>query len=80
MQRVLLIDDEEGIRESLSVMLQIEGYSVTALPDAIMGLESLESGELFEYIISDIKMPQMDGIQFLKEIKKRDIDSIVIMI
>jgi len=80
MQRVLLIDDEEGIRESLSVMLQIEGYSITALPDALSGLETVDSGETFEYIISDIKMPQMDGIQFLKELKKRDVESIVIMI
>ncbi|MGI9535390.1 MAG: sigma-54-dependent transcriptional regulator [Thermodesulfobacteriota bacterium] len=80
MQKVLLIDDEIGIRESLSVMLQIEGYDVTALPDAVSGLQTLETGDIFEYIISDIKMPQMNGIQFLKEIKKRDIDSIVIMI
>ena len=80
MQKVLLIDDEEGIRESLSVMLQIEGYKVTALPDAINAVQMLESGESYDYIISDIKMPQMDGIQFLKEIKKREVDSIVIMI
>ena len=60
MQKVLLIDDEEGIRESLSVMLQIEGYKVTALPDAINAVQMLESGESYDYIISDIKMPQMD--------------------
>ena len=80
MLKVLLIDDEEGIRESLTVMLQIEGYSVTALPDAISALQKIDSGELYDYIISDIKMPQMDGIQFLKEIKKRQVESIVIMI
>jgi len=80
MQKVLLIDDEEGIRESLSIMLQIEGFETVALPDALKALRLFDSGDYFDFIISDIKMPHMDGIEFLREVRKRELDSIVIMI
>ena len=39
MPKVLLIDDEEGIRESLSIMLQIEGFETVALPDAVKAMQ-----------------------------------------
>lgn len=80
MPKVLLIDDEEGIRESLSIMLQIEGFETVALPDAVKALKLIDSGSYFDFIISDIKMPYMDGIEFLREVRKRELDSIVIMI
>ena len=80
MPKVLLIDDEEGIRESLSIMLQIEGFETVALPDAVKALQLIDSGPYFDFIISDIKMPHMDGIEFLREVRKRELDSIVIMI
>ena len=80
MPKVLLIDDEEGIRESLSIMLQIEGFETVALPDAVKALQLIDSGSYFDFIISDIKMPYMDGIEFLREVRKRELDSIVIMI
>lgn len=81
MQKVLLIDDEEGIRETLTVMLQIEGFEVKTAPDALKGLTMLENGEIFDFILCDVKMPRMDGIEFLKAVKSKDeIDSIIIMI
>ncbi len=80
MPKVLLIDDEEGIRESLSIMLQIEGFETVALPDAVKALQLIDSGSYFDFIISDIKMPYMDGIEFLREVRKRELESIVIMI
>ena len=80
MPKVLLIDDEEGIRESLSIMLQIEGFETVALPDAVKALQLIDSGPYFDFIISDIKMPYMDGIEFLREVRKRELESIVIMI
>ena len=66
MPKVLLIDDEEGIRESLSIMLQIEGFETVAFPDAVKALKLIDDGEYFDFIISDIKMPHMDGIPVLR--------------
>lgn len=80
MQKILLVDDEQGIRESLTVMLQIEGYHVTAMENALKALELIETGSSFDFIVSDIKMPGMSGLEFLKKIRKKDTDSVVIMI
>ena len=53
MPKVLLIDDEEGIRESLSIMLQIEGFETVAFPDAVKALKLIDDGSYFDFIISD---------------------------
>ena len=80
MTTVLVIDDEKGIRETLTLILKMEGYEVECVESALTGLELIDEGRFFDFIISDIRMPGMDGIQFLKEIQNRDCGSIVIMI
>jgi len=78
-QQILLVDDEEGIRKVLSISLADKGYHVSAAKD---GLEALnifrETGPTI--VLTDIKMPGMDGIQLLKEIKKESPRTQVIMI
>jgi DNA-binding NtrC family response regulator len=69
-EKILIVEDDDAKREVLSEVLDREGYAVTAVPDAIMGLAVLESGT-FEVILSDLRMPDMDGIAFLKEVRKR---------
>jgi two-component system response regulator AtoC len=78
--KVLVIDDEKGVRESLSMILAMEGYSVSRASSAIEALELIDRGENFDFIVSDIRMPEMDGMTLLKELKARDVDSSVIMI
>ncbi|MEM4408555.1 MAG: sigma-54 dependent transcriptional regulator [Candidatus Caldarchaeum sp.] len=78
--KVLVIDDEKGVRESLSMILAMEGYRVFSASSAIEALELIDGGEGFDFIISDIRMPEMDGMALLKELKARDLDSSVIMI
>lgn len=80
MQKILLVDDEQGIRESLSVMLRMEGYEVTTLENADKALELIDSGSTFDFIVTDIRMPGMNGMEFIGEIKKRDDDPVIIMI
>src|SRR3990170_666777 len=78
--KVLIIDDEEGVRKTLSLNLGMEGYEVESVEGADTALNLIDSGKNYDFIISDIRMPGTDGIQFLKEIKGRDLGSIVIMI
>ncbi|MBW2121533.1 MAG: sigma-54-dependent Fis family transcriptional regulator [Deltaproteobacteria bacterium] len=77
-RRVLVIDDEESFRHMLSVILQKEGYQVETASDGYEALEKME-GALFDEILCDIRMPRMDGIRFLREVKKTHCDSTIIM-
>jgi len=76
---ILIVDDEPLVRRSLSEFLTLEGYSVTA---ASCGNEAL--GLLKNYsadmIISDIKMPEMTGLELLKNIRKDNLDTPVVLI
>ncbi len=62
---ILIIDDEENMRHMLKKMLQRAGYEVETATDGRQGLEKLEHAA-FDFILCDIKMPEMDGIEFLK--------------
>ncbi|MCK4537705.1 MAG: response regulator [Candidatus Krumholzibacteria bacterium] len=71
--RVLIIDDEAEIRRNLTVGLTQEDYSVTACPDGISAIHELrdarEKGQAYEYLVTDIFMPDIDGLKILKVIK-----------
>ncbi len=69
--KILVVDDEEIQRVTIQDDLQDAGYEVTALEAPLLALELLQK-EKFDIVLSDLKMPKMDGIQFLKEIKKID--------
>jgi len=77
---ILVIDDEKGVRETLSLILKMEGYEVESTESAITGLELIDQGKNYDFIICDIRMPGMDGLQFLKEAQNRDSGSILIII
>ena len=68
MSKVLIIDDEAAIRRSMSGILENEGYTVTDAASAVEALPLLEN-DSFDAIFCDIKMPQMDGIEFLVKAK-----------
>ena len=76
---ILLADDEPLERGSLSLLLQQEGYRVTTVEDGLAALNLLEKKQ-FDVILADIRMPRMTGMELLKQIKKREIESEVILI
>ena len=77
--KILLVDDDEVVRESLSFCLQQEGYQVTEAQD---GLEALEKIKLSHYhiVILDLKMPDLDGTKVLQKINEIDEDANVIIL
>ncbi|HOJ71105.1 MAG TPA: UDP-3-O-acyl-N-acetylglucosamine deacetylase [Syntrophorhabdaceae bacterium] len=79
MKKLLIIDDEKNILDILSSMLEDEGFIVFKATDGKMGLSIFEK-ERPDIVFLDIWMPEMDGIQILREIKKRDNDPVVIVI
>lgn len=77
-RRVLIIDDEESFRNVLTVILKKEGYEVEGAANGEEGLNKI-TGTPFDHILCDIRMPQMDGLEFLKESKKFGIETPIIM-
>jgi DNA-binding NtrC family response regulator len=75
---ILIVDDEESVRDSLYNWFIEDGYRVACAEDAKKALNILES-EDFDIILADIKMPGMDGLEMLKRIKSLRKESAVIM-
>ncbi|MFC1889975.1 sigma-54-dependent transcriptional regulator [Thermodesulfobacteriota bacterium] len=78
-ERILVVDDEAGLREMLSIALEDEGFKVRCASSATEAMPSVEEG-VYDLIISDIRMPGMDGIEFLGRIKQANSKAIVVMI
>lgn len=66
--KLLIADDENGIRIGLEVLLEEEGYSVTTVPDGKTAIEAIRS-EQFDLVISDVRMPGAGGLEILEEIR-----------
>lgn len=77
--RLLVIDDERSIRNSLKEILMDEGYEVDVAEDGAVGCAMAEK-EKYNAIFCDIKMPNMDGLEVLDKLNNEGIDSAVIMI
>lgn len=69
--RILIVDDEETIREIETALLSAEGYECMQASDGEKALAILNSGEKFDLVISDVLMPGMDGFTLLGKVKKR---------
>jgi two-component system alkaline phosphatase synthesis response regulator PhoP len=79
MKRILLVEDEPGLVLTLSDRLTREGYSVDTTPDGESGLERA-AGEAFDLILLDVMLPRLGGFDVLKELRKRNVDTPVIML
>jgi CheY-like chemotaxis protein len=65
MRDLLIIDDDELLRNTLGVMLRARGFSCTLAPDALEGIEQAEAGQ-FDVALVDINMPGLDGFEVIK--------------
>ncbi len=77
--RILVVDDEESIREFLDIMLKKEGYEITVAEDGQRALEIIKK-KSFDMVISDLQMPNMNGVELLKEVKSIHPDLVFMII
>ena len=80
MKRILVVDDEENIRMLYQEELQEEGYEVVLASNGLEALEALAKEGPFDLVTLDIRMPGMDGINTVREIKEKYRDISVILV
>jgi len=77
--KILVVDDEEGARELFNTILSDEGYEVSLAVNGEDALSHMKNAS-FDLVVTDIKMPGMDGLQLLQEIRKTGSKADVIMV
>lgn len=77
-ERILVVDDDAGMRETLEAVLSADGYKVSTAANGKKAIEILERSK-FDIILLDLKMPDCKGTELLPKIKKLDPDNIIIM-
>lgn len=79
MEKILIVDDERSLRDVLSIMLKRAGYDVSVASDGDEAIARIEK-ELFDLVITDLKMPKVGGLDVLKAVKDTSPDSVVLLI
>ena len=79
MEKILVVDDERGLREVLSIMLKRAGYAVTEASDGDEAIGHM-SKEIFDLVITDLRMPKVDGMAVLKAVKSSSPETVVLVI
>ncbi len=78
-EKILVVDDEESMCDFLSIMLKKQGYQITTALSAKEGLKKLAK-EAYEVVISDLKMKEMNGLELIDEINKKEtVPTVIIM-
>lgn len=77
---VLVIDDEAGSRESMAIAIERTGYPVLTFDDASRALEYLEEHSSPRLAVCDLRMPGTDGLGFLEEVRRRELDLAVMLV
>ena len=79
MEKILVVDDERGLREVLSIMLKRAGYAVTEAADGEEAIGHVNR-EIFDLVITDLRMPKADGMAVLKAVKSSSPETVVLVI
>jgi two-component system response regulator PilR (NtrC family) len=78
-EKILVVDDEPSLREVLSIMLKRAGYFVTSVTDGEEAVELVQK-EIFDLVITDLRMPKIDGMEVLKAVKSASPETVVLII
>ena len=78
MNTILVVDDEQSMRDFLTIMLKKEGYNVATAEDGHEARQALEE-DIYDLVISDIKMPGMNGLELLRHVKQVSPQTLVLM-
>lgn len=71
-KHILIVDDSKTVRNLVAFIMKKEGFKVTSAEDGLDGLEKLYSSEQVDLIVSDVNMPRMDGLTFIKTVREQE--------
>ena len=70
-KHILIVDDSKTVRNLVAFIMKKEGFKVTIAEDGLDGLEKLYSASEIDLIVSDVNMPRMDGLTFIKTVREQ---------
>ncbi len=79
MEKILVVDDEKSLREVMSIMLKRAGYDVTEASDGEQAIGQVNK-EIYDLVITDLRMPKADGIEVLKAVKSSSPETVVLVV
>src|SRR3989339_1189851 len=79
MKRILVVDDEKGVRDSLKMILEYEKYEVLFADNGEQALKQLAAGSV-DLMLLDVKIAGMDGLEVLQSVREKNVDLPVVMI
>lgn len=71
-KHILIVDDSKTVRNLVAFIMKKEGFKVTTAEDGLDGLEKLYSQSEVDLIVSDVNMPRMDGLTFIKTVREQE--------
>jgi CheY-like chemotaxis protein len=77
---VLVVDDNRDAADALAALLSLEGYQATSVYGAQEAMERLDGGDGFSFVVSDVRMPEVDGFDFFRAVRHRYPDLRVILV
>ncbi len=78
--QIIVVDDETGSRESMAIAIEKAGFSVRTFDDARLALEYLGDNPNVRVVVSDLRMPDMDGIEFIQGVRQRELDVGILLV
>src|SRR5258708_19926227 len=79
-ERILVVDDEPSIRKYLGTLLEVDGYQVEAVTSGPEAIKKIDSGDRPDFIILDVLMPELNGLETLKQLMQIDLSLNVVML
>lgn len=77
-KKILIVDDEPEMRIALETTLQRENYQLVCAEDGKQALEQFEN-QVFDLVLTDVRMPKLNGLELLREVKERSPETPVVM-
>jgi len=78
--KIMVVDDDPFVRELLSTILEGSGYRIVTAENGLDALDKYRNDPTIDLIVSDVNMPEMDGIQLIKTLREQHLDVPIIMV